>query len=168
MILVDWQIEELCKQYQMVDPFDASLINPASLDIRIGLTAEIEAEEGFKPVDLSSTTEDNPFWLYPNECILVGSLETLKIPDHICSKIFLKSSRGRELYEHLEAGWIDSGFGGILTMEIKNVSRFMRLPLYLGFKIGQLVFFKLDAIPKHTYPEKGRYHNDLKVQKSKG
>lgn len=167
MILVDWQIRRLCQQ-GLVTPFDPELINPASLDIRIGLTAELECESGFVATDLSAATKDKPFWLYPNECILVGSLETFNIPIHICAKLFLKSSRGRELYEHLEAGWIDPGWGGILTLELKNVSRFRRLPLYPGLKIGQLIFFKLDATPKISYAEKGRYNNDSKVQRSRG
>lgn len=68
MILVDHQIADLCRgvvpeelQFYysslwadiprqclpMVDPFDPSLINPASLDIRIGETAKLRNQESF-------------------------------------------------------------------------------------------------------------------------
>lgn len=169
MILVDWQIEELCKECQMVSPFDPALINAASIDIRIGMSAQLEVEKGFRFIDLSFNTQHDPFWLYPNDCILVSSFETFNIPNHICAQFRLKSSRGREFYEHMEAGFCDPGWNNsTLTMELKNVNRFRRLPLYPELKIGQLIFQRLDEIPKHSYAERGRYNNDKFATKSKG
>lgn len=168
MILPDWQIAELCRQ-GMVTPFKPDLINAASLDIRVGTSAEIETEAGFLKTDLAAHDFDDPFWLYPGECILVASLETFNIPNHICAQFRLKSSRGREFYEHMEAGFCDPGWhGSTLTMELKNVNRFRRLPLYPGLKIGQLIFHQLADIPMLSYAERGRYNNDAIATKSKG
>ena len=171
MILVDWQIKELCenKTSPLVDPLDEELINAASLDIRIGISAQLEVEEGFRVIDLSGNSETDPFWLYPSECILVASLEIFNIPNHVAAQFRLKSSRGREFYEHMEAGFCDPGWNSsALTMELKNVNRFKKLPLYPGFRIGQLIFYQLADIPKRSYAERGRYNHDTKATRSKG
>ena len=34
--LVDFQIRDLCCNLAMVEPFDSELVNPASLDVRLG------------------------------------------------------------------------------------------------------------------------------------
>jgi dCTP deaminase len=201
MPLIDRQIKELCLK-GLVDPFDESLINPASLDIRIGtklLLMKIEEDDfthkdllkglkntrqrgGFhvvkhfiswiekmvvwKEIDLSRFTKEDPYWLFPDDRILVDSLETFNIPEHICGQFRLKSSRGREFYEHLEAGWIDNGWhGSKLTMEIENRS-LKCLPIYQGLRMGQIIFFESD-IPDKTYRVTGRYNNDQCVHVSK-
>lgn len=182
MILPDWCITDLCKQ-GMVQPFEEELVNAASLDIRVGTSAQLEVEiecrggkdssrelsEGFRAIDLLPNTQDDPFWLYPSECILVSSLETFNIPNHVCAQFRLKSSRGREFYEHMEAGFCDPGWNNsTLTMELKNVNRFKRLPLYPGLRIGQLIFHRLDSIPRHSYATRGRYNGDTLATRSKG
>ena len=82
MILIDRHIADLCQgivpeelQFYysslweniprtvspMIEPFDPNLINPASLDIRIGYTAKLRrqfAKAGYFDVDLSKSSED--------------------------------------------------------------------------------------------------------------
>lgn len=171
-VLVDWQIRKLCEE-GMVDPFDPALVNPASLDIRIGsaplLVAAKLANTDWLELPLSSYTKEYPFLLAPDEFVLVPSLETINIPTFLCAQFRLKSSRGREGYEHLEAGFCDPGWSGShLTMEIKNFHPFKNLPLYPGLRIGQLVFSRLDAEPEQHYGLTGRYNNDKGAQQSKG
>ena len=46
MILPDYEIHELCSKHAMVVPFDPELLNPASLDVLLGLNDdEAEGEE---------------------------------------------------------------------------------------------------------------------------
>jgi len=45
MILPDFQIRALCDS-GMVSPFDPALVNPASLDVRLGGTLLIESAQG--------------------------------------------------------------------------------------------------------------------------
>jgi deoxycytidine triphosphate deaminase len=45
MTLVDWQIKDLCEK-GLVKPFDNNLINPSSIDIRIGVSAIIDTPRG--------------------------------------------------------------------------------------------------------------------------
>jgi dCTP deaminase len=201
MVLIDYQIRKLCEE-GFVTPYDESLVNPSSLDIRIGLkiilmrlkdktayhyildilekARSTDCEQvlhnfipqlnnivSWQEIDISNYTESNPFWLFPEDRILVESLETFYFPDNICGQFRLKSSRGGEFYEHLEAGWIDNGWhGSKLTMEIENRS-LACLPLFPQLKIGQIILFETIK-PDKSYKLTGRYNNDTSVKKSKG
>ena len=121
----------------------------------------------WKEINLSSYSYENPYWLLPDSKILVESLETFYFPDNICGQFRLKSSRGREFYEHLEAGWIDCGWhGSKLTMEIEN-RNYQALPIYPRLKMGQIILFETER-PDYSYKITGRYNNDKNVQISKG
>jgi dCTP deaminase len=214
MIIPDWMITQLCvgnalgivetgmirfktmpKIVPMVAPFDPGLVNPASLDIRVGNTAKLRTQKvtgkvtiyqweqfedkwitpdgtlvkcAYIDIDLSKYSEEKPYWLLPNQRALIDSLETFNLPNFICAQFRLKSSRGREWYEHVEAGFCDPGWhGSKLTMEIINMD-LNPLPIYTGLRMGQLIFSLMLAIPEKSYKETGRYNNDLTVMESKG
>lgn len=168
-VLVDWQIRKLCEE-GMVDPFDPKLVNPASLDLRIGFSLKLPIRPWeYKSIDLSPFSQENPYMLAPLGFVLAASLEVINLPANLIAQFFLKSSRGREGYEHLKAGLCDPGWNGShLTMELFNVQGFYALPLYPGLRIGQLVFSRLDAEPEQHYGVTGRYNNDKGAQESKG
>jgi dCTP deaminase len=161
----------------MVAPFLPELVNPASIDIRVGDTAKLrtcrKVYDGgqtcsYEDVDLSIFSQDRPYWLQPGDRVLVGSLETFNLPDFVCAQFRLKSSRGREWYEHMEAGFCDPGWhGSKLTMEIINMDS-DQLPLYPGLRMGQLIFSLTLGIPDKDYSVTGRYNQDLQVMESKG
>lgn len=168
-ILVDYQIEKRCIAEKIIEPFDPSLVNPSSLDVRLGNNIKLESKNGFKDIDISLNTKLNPFLLKPNEFCLGETWEILNIPNDLSVLFRLKSSRAREGIEHLDAGWVDPGFhNSRLTLEIKNSLQYKSLELYPGLKFGQLIFFKLLFKPKKSYKEVGRYNNTLKVTTSKG
>lgn len=156
-ILCDWQIRKLCEE-GMINPFEPDLVNPASLDVRVGDTAILEWETGQEPINLVEYPVDDPFWLNPGDCVLVGTLEIFNIPNHLAAQFRLKSSRGREWYDNMDAGFVDPGFYGALTMEIKNAHPFNKLPLYPGLKMGQLTFYLLARTPERSYAQTGRYN----------
>ena len=198
MILIDKEIKAIGDK--LISPYDESLVNPSSVDVRIGnklllltITDKKEYKKAlrllrkqdgaygintqtltylsmlvkWKEIDLSSYSSENPYWLLPDAKILVESLETFYFPDNICGQFRLKSSRGREFWEHLEAGWIDCGWSGSkLTMEIENRNHNC-LPIYQGLRMGQIILFKTDT-PDRSYKETGRYNNDNSVHISKG
>jgi dCTP deaminase len=107
--------------------------------------------------------------LLPNEFCLAETIETFNLPRFIAAQFVLKSSRAREGYEHMLAGFCDPGWhGSKLTLELKNARRFHDLPLYPGLKIGQMVFRKMCTSPLRDYSETGRYNLDRSVAASKG
>ena len=169
MILPDHQIHALCEQ-GMVSPYDRDLCNPCSLDVRLGSTLLIESAQSPELVryPLEGHTQDRPYWMSPGQFVLSGTLEYVRIPETICAQFALKSSRAREGIEHLLAGWIDSGFWGVITIELHNSRQLHPVALWPGMRIGQLVFSRLASTPARSYAVTGRYHQAQGVEASKG
>ena len=169
MILSDWQITARCNG-GMVSPFDPALVNPASLDVRLGDTLLIESAESPKlvPYPLAGHTEQNPYLLRPGQFVLACTVETFHLPDDIAAQFMLKSSRAREGIEHLMAGYADPGFNGVMTLELHNSRQLHPVALWPGMKIGQMVFHQMAATPQRSYAVTGRYNGDSTVQASRG
>lgn len=167
--LADWQIKSYCRGGMVVPFDDPTLLNPASLDVRLGSLIYIEEGGEFELLDLSSATKDDPWFLRPNEFVLGQTLEEFNIPDNLCATFALKSSLARAGFEHLLAGFIDPGFNNsVLTLELKNARTTKSLPLWPGMRIGQIIFHEMSATPLKSYRESGRYNNDKQVTKCKG
>lgn len=197
MILVDGEIKNRIEAGIIkIHPFDSSLINPTSMDIRLGskiITTRARNNiilsdppefwsnvvgstyPAVKPWDKDSFIDevveldhDQEYWLKPGEFILASQLEKLTLPDHISVKIFGKSSLGRLGLGCCEvAGWVDSGWSGVLTLELKNYHHKNAICLTPGMKIGQFVFFESE-MSENPYHKVGRYYEQEAGQGSKG
>jgi dCTP deaminase len=168
-VLCDWEIKARCTGSNMVTPFDASLLNPASLDLRLGnhLMMEVSDQRELLRIDISDRTLEDAYWLLPNEFCLAETLEQFNLPDDVSSQFVLKSSRARDGYQHAVAGWCDPGWNGSkLTLELKNNRRHHSLPLYPGLKIGQMVFHAMSNVPLQSYAKVGHYNGHLTVMPS--
>ena len=90
-ILCDWEILARCMDQKMVVPFDQKLINPASLDVRLGDNLMIETmyQEDLLRLDISNRTEDAPYLLMPGHFCLAETLELFNIPDDISVSLYL-------------------------------------------------------------------------------
>jgi len=168
-ILCDYEIKALCTD-GMVQNYEEALVNPASLDLRLGDTIMIESAENLdmRPLSIAGRTADNPYELKPGQFILAQTIEVFNMPENIAGLFFLKSSRAREGYENLHAGYADPGWNGsVLTLELKNSRQLLPLPLYPGMKIGQMVFFRMSQKPVLSYAQVGHYNKDLSTTGSK-
>lgn len=171
MILPDFEIRHLCNEYDMVPGWSEDLLNPASLDVRLGPSILVEVPEHplMVPIDISKTHADKPFLLTQGQFILAHTVELFNIPDDICARFMLKSSRAREGLDHLLAGFADPGFSGSsMTLELKNARRYHPIPIWHEMRIGQMVFELMSAKPERTYAYTGRYNNTPSVTPSKG
>jgi len=169
MILCDTEIHDLIQQ-GMVQNHQPELINPASLDLRVGNLIMLESVQSHQmiPLDISRYTSENPYHLVPGQFILAQTIEVFHMPEDIAGLFFLKSSRAREGYENLHAGYADPGWhGSTLTLELKNARQLQPLPIYPGLKIGQMVFWRMSAKPALSYAVTGSYNNDKLVSASK-
>jgi len=171
VILPDFEIRHMCREHGMVLPYDEELLNPASLDVRLGDRLMLEEQEhiGLRIHSIADATAEDPFLLMPGEFVLAETQEVFNLPDDIGAQFVLKSSRARQGYSHMLAGYCDPGWhGSKLTLELQNARRFHPLPLYPGLKIGQMVFHMLAAKPTRTYAVTGRYNSQPHVQSSLG
>lgn len=162
MLLSDRDIRaELDAGRLVIDPFDATLIQPSSIDVRLDRFIRVFTTTRYTHIDpaerqdqLTTLVELPPrerFILHPGEFILASTAERVTLPDHLAGRVEGKSSLGRlGLLAHSTAGWIDPGFTGTITLELSSAAR---LPIVLrpGMAIGQLCVFRLSSPAEKPY-----------------
>jgi dCTP deaminase len=92
--------------------------------------------------------------LDPNQFKIASTLEVVSIPLYLAGRIEGKSTIARDGLLIHAAGWIDPGFSGQLTLELKNLSD-KTIQLKQGMKIGQIAFFMLDRPAERGYGSEG-------------
>jgi dCTP deaminase len=162
-VLCDSEILRLLKS-GVLEGADPRLVNPASIDVRLGPNLMIESAENaeMRPLSIAMATAERPYELVPGQFVLAELVERFNMPNHLAAQFALKSSRAREGLGHLLAGWIDPGFSGTLTLELKNERQLQRIPLWPGMRIGQIIFEEMRSTPLVSYRECGHY-NGLKA-----
>jgi dCTP deaminase len=161
-VLSDGTIARLIEDGRIkIDPWDPSMVQPASLDLRLGDSFRVFHNHKVTAIDLreppTNLTEqikveqDEPFVIHPGEFCLGRTLEHVELPDDIVARIEGKSSLGRlGLIVHATAGFCDPGWRGTLTLELNNLTR-VPIRLYAGLPIAQLSFMTLDAPAARPY-----------------
>lgn len=170
-VLSDGTIRELVESGQIkVDPWNAEMVQPASIDLRLGESFRVFHNHRITAIDLrdppDNLTEEvvppagEPFVIHPGEFCLGNTLEYVELPDDIVARIEGKSSLGRlGLIVHATAGFCDPGFKGTLTLELNNLTR-VPIKLYPGLPIAQLSFMTLDrpALLPYGSPALGSHY----------
>ena len=148
-----------------LDPWDAAMVQPASIDVRLDRYFRIFENHRYDAVDpaadqpeltrLVSPLGDEPFILHPGEFVLGSTAERVALPDDLVARLEGKSSLGRlGLLIHSTAGYVDPGWDGYLTLELSNVAN-LPITLYPGMKIGQISFFRLSTPAESPYGKAG-------------
>jgi len=178
MLLSYTELMELVEQGAITA--DPSLVNGASIDVRLGDTVMVEkVSHGMRIIDLSQKEElsmiltvipDNGLVLKPNQFILASTVEEFNLPNNIACEFKLKSSLARAGINNMLATWCDpSWHNSKLTLELKNDCEYHSLLLKAGMKIGQMIFYRVKPVPQeHSYAVKGRYNHTTEVTGSKG
>lgn len=161
-------------------------INGASVDVRLGQVFLRESppdtvslrpnnyvtlfNKGELPMVKETLAWGERFYLQPGEFILAQTVEEFYLPNDIAAEFRLKSSVARAGLDQALAVWIDPGFNNsVLTIELRNNTRYHVLVLEAGMKIGQVVFFKGEFVPDEaSYAVRGQYNNDKIVTGNKG
>ncbi len=153
-----------------IDPWDPELVQPASVDLRLGDSFRVFHNHRASAIDLrrppDNLTEEvvvpaeESFVIHPGEFCLGRTLEWVELPDDVVARIEGKSSLGRlGLIVHATAGFCDPGWKGTLTLELNNLTR-VPIKLYPGLLIAQLSFMTLDAPALRPYgsPQLGSHY----------
>ena len=158
----------------VLDPWDAEMVQPASIDVRLDRNFRLfdnhrypfidPAEEQPELTRLVEVASDEPFILHPGEFVLASTYEVITLPDDIAARLEGKSSLGRlGLLTHSTAGFVDPGFTGHVTLELSNVAT-LPIKLWPGMKVGQFCFFRLSSPAEHPYGT-GPYGNRYQGQR---
>jgi dCTP deaminase len=171
MILSDKTLRELIKNGTLkVEPFDDGLVQCSSLDLRLGYQIAryrvkdyLNVKEQNWETQIEEITDDG-FFIQPKEFILATTLEYIELPPDLTAFVEGRSSLGRLGLFIENAGWVDAGFKGQLTLELFNANSYP-IKLYPKMRICQLVFARLDEKPLRPYD--GKYQGQRGVVPSK-
>jgi dCTP deaminase len=170
-VLSDGTIARLVDEGRIrIDPWDPGLVQPASVDLRLGDSFRVFHNHLATAIDLRRPPENlteevivpegDSFVIHPGEFCLGRTLEWVELPDDIVARIEGKSSLGRlGLIVHATAGFCDPGWKGTLTLELNNLTR-VPIILHPGLEIAQLSFMMLDrpALRPYGSPDLGSHY----------
>jgi dCTP deaminase len=115
--------------------------------------------EGIRP-------DDKVILLEPGETILAHTEEFIGGRDIVTTMMKARSSLGRNFVNVCKcAGWGDVGYVNRWTMEISNSSQHYIIPLVVGRRIAQLIFFETGPINNKDYVVAGKYASSTDLKK---
>lgn len=149
---------------------DDKSIQPASVDITIGDSFStitdvpnggiIELDE---PLEYT-TTKQTSYLLLPKQFVLATTQEYFVLPNDLTAFVEGRSSIGRLGLFIQNAGWVDPGFEGQITLELFNASNWA-INIKAGTRVGQLVFARMDKPADNPY--NGKYQGQIGATGSK-
>ena len=160
MVLSDKTILRMLKEGTLgFSPVTEEQIQPASVDVRLGDTFSIVEDSPSGIVTLESeiryrTIKTDTYLLLPGQFVLATTMEYFSLPDNLTAFVEGRSSLGRMGLFIQNAGWVDPGFKGEITLELFNANR-CAIELKAGRRVGQLVFAQMDDSALHPY--RGKY-----------
>lgn len=160
MILSDGTIKDLLEEGTLtVSPLSEESIQPASIDLRLGSHyLSVESSE-MDCISLSSEIkyrdlEGETLIIPPHSFLLATTQEYVKLPNDMTAFVEGRSSIGRIGLFIQNAGWVDPGFKGQITLELYNANA-LPIKLEAGRRICQLVLCKMDKAALNPY--NGKY-----------
>lgn len=98
--------------------------------------------------------------LGPGETILGHTQEFIGGREICVAKMYARSSMGRNFIEVCkDAGWGDVGYINRWTMEITNNSQHYTIPLVVGRRVAQIVFYEVTPVGSNYAAEAGKYQS---------
>jgi dCTP deaminase len=170
MILSDKTIITMLKEGTLkITPLDNDQIQPASVDIRLGDTFSIVEDSHTGILTLENeikykTIKTDTYVILPGQFVLATTMEYFGLPNDLTAFVEGRSSLGRMGLFIQNAGWVDPGFNGEITLELYNANR-CAIELKTGRRIGQLVFAKMDNAALNPYS--GKYQGQKGATGSK-
>ena len=103
MVLSDRTIRRLLDEGRIeIDPYDAELLQPSSVDVRVDRYFRVFHNARYPYIDVKQPQEeltelveiagDSPFILHPGEFVLGSTLERIKLPDDLVARLEGKSA----------------------------------------------------------------------------
>ena len=160
MILSDKTIAKMLKEGTLtIEPITEEQIQPASVDVRLGDTFSIVEDSSSGIINLDNeikykTIQTDTYVLLPGQFVLATTMEYFELPNNLTAFVEGRSSLGRMGLFIQNAGWVDPGFKGEITLELFNANR-CAIELKAGRRVGQLVFAEMDRDALKPY--NGKY-----------
>ena len=165
MILSDKTIKQMMlDQTLVIDPITDESIQPASVDCRIGDHYLTLDNTGMDIITMDSEIkyreiEGEFITIPPHTFLLATTHEYIKLPNNLTAFVEGRSSIGRMGLFIQNAGWVDPGFEGNITLELYNANS-LPIKLQKGRRVCQLVFCQMDQEAENPY--RGKYQGQKK------
>lgn len=160
MILSDGTLQRMIETKQLgIDPIRPNSIQPASVDCHLGRHFLIVEDRQMQMIDMDAKIlyreyESDEITIPPHSFLLATTEEYVKLPNDLTAFVEGRSSIGRIGLFIQNAGWVDPGFEGQITLELYNANS-LPIRLKAGRRICQLVFCKMDH--EAVSPYRGKY-----------
>ncbi len=170
MVFSDVDIRNAIEREEIkINPFEKRNIQPASLDLRLGdnfLSLDYHKSSGVIKLNekLDYEKRKGVIILPPGEFILGTTLEYISLPRNIVANVQGRSSIGRIGLFIQNAGWIDPGFEGNITLELFNANK-LPIELVPNRRICQLIFDYTTSPSQNPY--NGKYNGQIEATGSK-
>ena len=96
--------------------------------------------------------------------MLASTEEYIRVPDDMAAYVEGRSSIGRLGLQIQNAGFIDAGFHGKITLELENQSQFP-IELKVGTRICQIIYVKMSSTAETPY--RGKYNGQSNATPSR-
>jgi len=159
VIVSDTTLKELLRKGDIsIEPLEEYQIQPASVDLRLGRHFMKVDENSEESITLDShlqyvEIEQDEIIIPPNSFLLATTREYVRLPDYLTAFVEGRSSIGRIGLFIQNAGWVDPGFEGNITLELYNANR-LPIKLKSGRRICQIVFARMDRRAEKPYSGK--------------
>jgi dCTP deaminase len=143
----------------VVEPLSDQSVQPASIDCRLGRHFLVIEDRSMQTIDLSTEIiyreyEGDFITIPPHSFLLATTEEYIRLPNDLTAFVEGRSSIGRIGLFIQNAGWVDPGFEGQITLELYNANS-LPIRLEAGRRICQLVFCRMDKATLNPY--RGKY-----------
>lgn len=153
----------------VVEPITTDSIQPASIDCRLDRHFLVVEDRNMHMIDLNSEVlyreyEGDTITIPPHSFLLATTMEYIKLPNDLTAFVEGRSSIGRIGLFIQNAGWVDPGFEGQITLELYNANS-LPIRLEAGRRICQLVFCRMDQAALSPY--RGKYQGQRRATGSR-
>ena len=147
-----------------------SNIGPSSVDLTLSSSfCRLSLGNNGEVLDISEEPEfvswdSDSIVMHPNDFILASTEEFIEIPNDFAALVAGRSSIGRIGIQVQNAGFIDSGFKGQITLELQNQSH-RSIRLNVGIRICQLIYMKMTSFCENPYNGKYQFQRGATFSK---
>jgi dCTP deaminase len=165
MILSDKTLKSMIASGELkIEPLGNDSIQPASIDCRLGSHYLVVEDNRMDIITLDSDIhyreiEGDSITIPPHSFLLATTQEYVELPNDVTAFVEGRSSIGRIGLFIQNAGWVDPGFKGRITLELYNANS-LPIKLQAGRRVCQLVFCKMDQAAETPY--NGKYQGQTK------
>ncbi|MDK1022529.1 MAG: dCTP deaminase [Candidatus Hydrogenedentes bacterium] len=155
MILSDKTIRKMLETKELaIEPIGPEQIGAASVDLRLGNTfLTPRATNGIcslsEPAEYDEVTAEE-FVVPTRGFVLATTIEFIRLPHNLTAFVEGRSSIGRLGLFIQNAGWVDPGFEGAITLELYNANT-APMRIEAGRRICQLVLAFADQAVEKPY-----------------